>query len=92
MDTNELQEIINDAGYDTRSYSGRGMYGKECLAYEVSARDELYSVAEIMELACDPDFSNDKGAAVKTAFRNVATDSMGRDNIIIYFPKFEVKK
>lgn len=27
-----LQELLEDAGYETRSYSGRGMYGMSCLA------------------------------------------------------------
>ena len=91
LDTDGFREIIEDAGYDTRSYSGRGMYGKECLAYEVPARDEIYSVACIMEQACSVLDGDSKIDDVKKAFRGAVTDNMGRDDIIIYFPKFEVK-
>ena len=38
MTSKQLKDIIEMAGYETRSYSGRGMYGKECLAFTVDGR------------------------------------------------------
>lgn len=32
MDTNELIEAIEDAGYTPSSYSGRGMFGARCVS------------------------------------------------------------
>jgi hypothetical protein len=37
-----LQEAIEQSGYKTRPYSGRGMYGKECLGVQVASIGDLY--------------------------------------------------
>jgi hypothetical protein len=37
-----LQEAIEQVGYKTCSYSGRGMYGKECLGVQVASISDLY--------------------------------------------------
>lgn len=79
-----LQELIDEMGYHTRSYSGRGMMGKECLGVSVyddfefgielgtaiTASDSLYLIATIQEYK---------------------KDNMGRDTII-YWPNIPYKE
>ena len=74
-----LQELIEDLGYETRSYSGRGMYGRECLG--VTVDDPVFFALEIgQEMGSNEEYNN--------FGRNlpcVSWDSMGRD-YIVYFP------
>lgn len=78
-----LKDIIEAAGYQTRPYSGRGMYGKECLSvglYDISA---LAFYADLLENA---DRSHRK--TITNAMRDGRTDSLGL-GIILYFPNIE---
>lgn len=87
----DFQRLIEDAGYEPQSYSGRGMYGSQCLGVVVTdlgkfIGDVLYEIAvriddgecHAVEL-CEP---------ISDAFRGMRTDNMGRD-IIVYFPNTE---
>lgn len=78
---NNAQEIFEDAGYECRSYSGRGMYGKDCLGVEVEdlgkfIGEVFYEVAGREEGICEE---------MGDLFRSMRTDNMGED-IIVYFP------
>lgn len=46
----ELKQIVEDAGFDARSYSGRGMYGLKCLSFNLEREenefDAFLSIAE----------------------------------------------
>lgn len=86
-----LQTVIENAGHDCRSYSGRGMYGKYCLGVVVSNIGEFFSnVADMLvQRACEDGenhgtVANEVDDAV-SALRRMKTDSMGRD-MIVYFP------
>ncbi len=75
----DVQRILEDIGYETRSYSGRGMYGKQCLGIELDeGMGSLF--ADILE-SIEPDdlFEMSK------AFRQMQQDSLGMGKII-YFP------
>jgi hypothetical protein len=87
-----FQKMIEDLGYETRSYSGRVMFGKKCLGITLD-RDQ--SMGELMG-----DIMNSfaghaaKGSTYKLAdalevaakaFRDMRTDSMGLGTIV-YFP------
>jgi hypothetical protein len=39
-----LRDRLEKAGIETRSYSGRGMYGKTCLGAVADSREAIYSV------------------------------------------------
>lgn len=72
-----LQELIEDLGYETRSYSGRGMYGRECLG--VTVEEPVSFALELGEaIGADDERSFGRLPAVRW-------DSMGRD-YIVYFP------
>ena len=77
-----LQELIEDMGYETRSYSGRGMYGDECLG--VTVEDPVVFALELgQEIGSNEEYDN------FGKFNNlprVSWDSMGRD-YIVYFPR-----
>lgn len=74
-----LKEIIEAAGYDTRSYSGRGMFGRECLAVSIDVSESEF-FSDLIDVT---DSSNIR--IVSDAMRNVRTDSLGRGTIL-YFP------
>ena len=82
MTTEELKQLIEDAGYETRDYSGRGMYGKRCLAFIIEAGNELGAVAEMVYHSDDEEMVN--------IFKTARTDAMGRDDIVIYFPSMKI--
>lgn len=88
MTAERLSEIIQEAGYESQTYSGRGMYGKECVGYTVDNGDELFS-AVMIATSCEPEEKDQ----ICGLFRNgVKTDSMGRDQIIIYFPRLQYQE
>jgi len=71
--------------YEIRAYSGRGMYGKECLGFVTE--NSLQAVAEI----CSASWFNDGDEfefMLPDIFANARTDNMGYDTII-YFPNIE---
>ena len=88
MTSKQLQDIIEMAGYETRSYSGRGMYGKECLAFTTERETSSFVVAaDWMEAAlyAGEDFIE----SVLAAMRGLRTDSLGRGTVF-YFPSMSV--
>lgn len=77
-----LIELIENAGYEARSYSGRAMYGEQCVAL-VTDDPEVYVGAQIV-LSADDESEQQKAAQ---AMRGARTDSMGLSTVI-YFPRF----
>jgi hypothetical protein len=72
IDTEQLCDALDEAGYDYRSYSGRGMFGAECVGVDLESDVDLWDLA----------------TALARAGLNIPaprTDSMGRD-IIAYWP------
>jgi len=86
-----LQQLFDEAEIETRSYSGRSMYGKECLAVDLNKGLGDF-IADVLYAMQEP--ARRRGEAhdeIAEAFRGMVTDSMGR-GIIVYFPgvPFEV--
>lgn len=74
-----FQEYLEDLGYNTRAYSGRGMYGRSCLA--VTVDDEPLTVAwDIARSA-----SEDEQELLPA---NICWDNMGRSSVV-YWPQVE---
>lgn len=83
-----FKDAIEDAGYSTRSYSGRGMYGKSCLGFETTRfQSAIQATAEIIgNLAETCQFDDDLELSdFLEFFGDVKEDSMGL-GMIIYFP------
>lgn len=78
-----LKDIIESAGYQTRTYSGRGMYGKECLAVSLHDVSEQEFYADLIEKTDGSDAKQ-----VSSALRNARMDNLGRGTIL-YFPSIQ---
>ena len=99
-----LQELCEDSDILVRSYSGRGMFGKSCLAVvpeQNSAGPFFASVLRALvdrgigtqdELASEDDEVDTEGAdtleELAQAFDDMHQDSMGM-SIVLYFPRIE---
>lgn len=75
----DIQTLLNDIdGAELRSYSGRSMYGKQCLGIDMESMTDAFRFALMVE---DDDLC--------LAFSDPVFDNMGR-GIIVYFPDVEV--
>ena len=85
----DLIAILENTSYDVRSYSGRGMYGKECLGITINRRNGVGDfVAEVLESINDlddPEFTQRVLGDFAEILRGMCVDSMGLGQII-YFP------
>lgn len=95
MKPETLKELIEDAEFETRSYSGRGMYGKECLGVVLEAGDEIAFGAKVVLAAVErnDDLEEDDEDRVDLDdlvgdIESASTDSLGRGTIL-YFPRIE---
>lgn len=99
MDGKKLKELLEDAGYDVRSYSGRAMYGKECVGVDSrNSRENPFKMAMsvAVEVMNDVDSVTTGDEAMEQAHSTlqeladlrVCQDSMGL-GIITYFPDVE---
>jgi hypothetical protein len=83
-----LQKILTDSGtFEPRPYSGRGMYGKECLGIDVpNGFDAGDLFAEIMFAgAIYSELGENDLIEIAKAFKNMSQDSLGRGTIL-HFP------
>lgn len=98
MKKHPLQTAIETFNDSTRSYSGRAMYGKDCLGVVIpqDGLGELVAniVDHVINLASEARDANDDEAddefldcvsALPDALRKLRTDNMGYDTIV-YFP------
>ena len=99
MDAKEFIQLVRDAGYGVRSYSGRCMYGENCVG--VTTKDPYGLVAGVMRSAgmIGIDDTVDTVASIEQMIENkddelqdlehlfsrTKTDSMGLSTIV-YWP------
>lgn len=97
LDSKKLIEIIEDAGYETRSYSGRCMYGKNCVGVTLDCGQSAFGLAaDMAKAALEIPASGDAEKDLEEGFElvsqltglDVSSDSMGLGSII-YFEDFE---
>ena len=89
------QQIMEDAGFSTREYSGRGMHSDNCLGAIIPAGQTVLDfVAEVIQTIKEQanDLDADKQDGMEHALddfcsllREAKTDSLGND-MVIYFP------
>lgn len=87
MDSQQFIEMIEDAGCDTRSYSGRGMSGKQCVAFKCDRGTELYMIIEILSEATH-NYEQEQIDELAKILRGARTDDIGLGTIV-YFPAIE---
>ena len=81
----DIQETEIEIGI--RSYSGRGMYGDECLAFTTDRYTSLGKVfAEILFRVTK--FADTEVNEIAACFRGIQSDSMGM-GMVYYFPDVE---
>lgn len=74
IDAQKFIDTLEECGFETRSYSGRGMYGKSCIGVET---DDIFELGfQIGSALSGEDIGH---------IPPCKTDSMGRDSIV-YWP------
>lgn len=80
METSEFIEILEAAGYKPFSYSGRYMFGKQCVAIPLDNMGGLFKLLlTIGRLSEEQDHNK---------LSNLRTDELGR-GLVIYWPYIE---
>jgi hypothetical protein len=94
-----FQELLEE-NFETREYSGRGMFGKYCLAITIENKSDLletmyrigYMVAEHNLDENNQNEDNDLDDTIdETGLNNIKYDSLG-NGLIIYWPNIPFKK
>ena len=89
-----LQTLLEECGYEISNYSGRGMYGRQCLAIDVDNNNVMHVAVEAFSLflehgdTAEDDFQLSRDELCD-AFRNSRWDQMGR-GMVVYFPDVQV--
>lgn len=81
--TDTLRDFIESAGFDVRSYSGRGMYGKVCLAVSVDYPGSFF-VDVTREICRGEDDDNEQYKRLKE-LKGYRTDQLGLGQVV-YWP------
>jgi len=87
---NRLKESIDHVFY-SRSYSGRGMYGKRCLGFEIDSNNVAGAVALVISRFVRLRKTNNVMKDISelaNIFDHSEQDSMGMGTIL-YFPQIE---
>ncbi len=91
METKQLIELCDNADIAYRTYSGRGMYGKQCFAVE-SDNGPSDVILEIIHAAVQSDdFSKSELIDLLETLGDARTDSMGL-GIVVYWPCLEMNE
>lgn len=86
-----LQDLLEASDLCPFSYSGRSMYGKNCLAVTLDTGGPLSLAAQLLEAARDR-LTDETEASVETldnlieVLQSARTDAMGRGTVF-YFPE-----
>jgi hypothetical protein len=82
MPKHPLQQAIEDADFECQSYSGRGMYGRKCLAVEIGRSHDL---GELFAGILEQVEGEDNTREIQDGLRGMCWDNMGLD-MVYYFP------
>lgn len=92
MDAKRFIEILSNSGFEPRSYSGRGMYGKACVGVDLDSSKSLFSVGMDVAYAivdeCESTGEDPADTLAEICNLRAREDSMGLGSIV-YFPKLE---
>lgn len=84
----DLQKFLEFAEFDCQSYSGRGMYGKSCLAVNALGLEEFIKRTLSAAFDIEGDFEHFQSSNVMDQIEGFRTDSLGKQ-MIIYFPEVQ---
>ena len=77
-------DALKSAGLEPRSYSGRGMFGKECVG--AICGESTLAILDVIEEAIGENDDPDATLDLIKELRRFRTDSMGRTSMIMYWP------
>lgn len=84
MDAKKLVMAVRNAGYEARSYSGRGMYGRTCVGITIERGTSAFTVG--IHVAAELGEDAHEAARLSTAHDNLGLDT------ILYFPMVDWPK
>lgn len=93
-----FQDLVEAAGYECRSYSGRAMYGKSCLGVVIPFDTLGQFIADLWEQmehntnVYRDDELQQYCESASAAFRSMRTDDMGKHDMIVYFKDVEYEE
>ncbi len=97
MNKDQMLLFVNateSAGYSVRSYSGRGMYGKQCLGIGIGSGISPFKVA--CEIAMEVLKLDDQHDIVESLMADLSDERVAQDSLgmgtIIYFPNMKWKE
>ncbi len=94
MNAKEFTEIFEDLGFDFDivPYSGRGMFGAKCPSFTIPDDELIETIVSITNAINDDNDSVESKDEFLRILKKAKTDGMGRDDIIVYFPRREYDK
>jgi hypothetical protein len=81
MDAKDLWKLLEDAGLEPASYSGRGMHGRHCVSIKGTS-DECEVIADMVAQAV---ISGADVLDLCDVIRSTRTDSLGM-GVVMYWP------
>lgn len=81
----EWIDLLDNAELDAQPYSGRGMFGAECVSVVVDSIVE--AITDIAEAIADID-EGERRDHWRT-MRRTSQDTMGRDKMVLYWPSMK---
>lgn len=91
-----LVDLLEAAGYEAASYSGRAMYGRQCVGVTVD-RDQLLGLgAALAQTVFDVPPGGDPRdlealaevlESLRAAMAAACWDEMGKSSLVVYWPK-----
>jgi hypothetical protein len=85
MTKHPLYNLFRQMGLKPKAYSGRGMYGEECLSVQVESLDAFVGMLAETLLSNRPKLSDSESVEVVACLKAFRSDAMGHD-LVIYFP------
>lgn len=80
MSKSMLQRVLEDEGLEVMAYSGRGMFGDQCVAVSVQG-----GLGELIAALLRADVDDDEREGLARCAEHIRTDTLGR-GIVVYFP------
>jgi hypothetical protein len=82
-----LIEILEDAGREPFPYSGRSMYGDECVGFRISEDESVAGVTAEICLFADLDVA--PAHEIHNVFLSAKVDQLGK-GLVMYFPRVTI--
>lgn len=88
----DFKRLLEDANFDTRPYSGRGMMGRQCVSINVDndmGPNDIKTIVGIVTHLQESSSESELGEQLPELLkilRTTRTDSMGRSGSVLYWP------